>query len=92
MLVNPWVVRRAQLVQNRLRDVGHLCPLVGELASERKEGLRSWLNARVNHSRPFRGGMFAIRGLYQLGNLNLKIINARLQTLCGTTVQLLFMR
>ena len=63
----------------------------GELASERKQGLRDQLNARVNTSRPFRSGTFAIQGLYQLGDLDLKIVNARLHTLCGSTVQLLLM-
>ena len=91
MSVNPWVVCRAELLQSRLQGVGHLCAFGRVFASERKQGVRSRLNARVNSSRPFRSGTFAIHGLYQLGDLDLKIVNARLQTLRGSTVQLLLM-
>ena len=66
-------------------------PWGGEFASERKQGLRRWLNARVKSPSPFRSGTFVIQGLYQLGNLDLKIISTRLQTLPGIAVQLLSM-
>ena len=63
----------------------------GGVTSKRKQSLRGRLNVCVKSPRSFRGGAFGIQGLSQGGNLDLKIINARLQTLHDTVVQLFWM-
>ena len=76
MLVNLWIVGRVEFLQSRLQGIRTLRAWERKFASEREHSLRRRLDARAYGAPSFRCSVVANRGLHQLGDLDLQVVNA----------------